>query len=142
MPVMTKESPVNPDPLYPKNVGYQFRGYFLDSTQVPTFQYRCGDVQIEDRSVASRNDGMQTLQREFRFHAPTAQTLWFRAMAGEILQESDRVYRSGRLRLTVPRVEALLRESADDPKKSELLLKLAIPQGPSSLELLYEPLSK
>ena len=28
-PVMTKENPVNPDPLYPKNLGYAFRGYAL-----------------------------------------------------------------------------------------------------------------
>lgn len=142
MPVMTKESPVNPDPLYPKNLGYQFRGYYLDELRVPTFQYRCGDVQIEDRSVADSNDGTQTLKRELRFHAPSAKTLWFRALTGDILQESDRVYRSGRLRLTIPKTESILRESPDEPKKSELLLRLAIPQGPSSLELLYEPLPK
>ena len=27
LPKMTKENPVNPDPLYPKNLGYKFRGY-------------------------------------------------------------------------------------------------------------------
>ena len=29
-PVMTKQAPENPDPLYPKNLGYQFKGYELD----------------------------------------------------------------------------------------------------------------
>src|SRR6185503_14284048 len=51
-PTMTKEAPANPDPLYPKNRGYQFKGYFMDDASVPTFMYRSGDIEIEDRSIA------------------------------------------------------------------------------------------
>ena len=39
-PVMTQKEPVNPDPLYPKNRGYQFKGYYLDDESIPTFMYR------------------------------------------------------------------------------------------------------
>ncbi len=142
MPVMTKDAPVNPNPLYPKNVGYQFRGYYLDEHSVPTFQYRSGAVAIEDRSVAVTDDGQKTLKRLLRFDAPMPQTLWFRALVGEIARESDQLFSIGRLRLTIPVTEAKLRPLSSDSKQAELLLRLQIPQGQSSLELSYELLKK
>jgi mono/diheme cytochrome c family protein len=142
MPVMTKESPVNPDPLYPKHVGYQFRGYYLDESLVPTFQYRSGSVEIEDRSVAAGNEEQQLLKRLLQFESRTPQTLWFRALTGDVSQESDRAFRSGRLRLVIPDTKSKLRSLAGDQKQYELLLRLEIPQGKSSLEFLYVPLKK
>ncbi len=142
MPVMTKEARTNPNPLYPKNVGYQFRGYFLGESLIPTFQYRSGTIAIEDRSVAVGSDEQRQLKRVLQFDSPTPQTVWFRALTGDILQESERVFRSGRLRLTIPPTETKLRSLSDEPKRSELLLRLQIPQGKSSLEFVYEPLKK
>jgi mono/diheme cytochrome c family protein len=142
LPVMTKEAPVNPDPLFPKNHGYQFRGYFLDEQMIPTFQYRSGTIEIEDRSVASGSEGQRKLKRVLQFHAPEQQTVWFRAMTGDLKQESERVFRSGKLRLTIPEAETKLRQNADDPKRSELLLRLQIPKGKSNMEFLYEPIPK
>ena len=46
------------------------------------------------------------------------------------------------LRLTIPKTETKLRSLSDEPKRSELLLRLQIPQGKSTLEFLYEPLKK
>lgn len=142
MPVMTKAAPVNPDPLYPKNVGYQFRGYFLGETSIPTFQYRSGTIEIEDQSLAMGTNDQRLLQRVLKFDSPTPQSVWFRALVGEINRESERVFRSGRLRLTIPVVATRQRALPDDPKQSELLLRLPIPQGQSTLEFLYEPLKK
>lgn len=142
LPVMTKEAPANPNPLYPKNVGYQFRGYFLDESSIPTFQYRTGSIAIEDRSVAVGTDDQRQLKRVLRFESPNQQTIWFRALNGVINRESDRVYRSGQLRLTIPPSETRLRSLPDEPMRSELLLRLQIPQGKSSLEFVYEPLKK
>ncbi len=142
MPVMTKESPVNPDPLYPKNVGYQFRGHSLDESLIPTFQYRSGSVEIEDRSIATGNEQQQFLKRVLYFNSAAPQTLWFRALTGEVSQESDKVFRNGRLRLVIPPVEPKLRPLAGNEKQFELLLRLEIPQGKSSLEFQYEPLTK
>ncbi len=142
MPVMTKEARTNPNPLYPKNVGYQFRGYFLGESLIPTFQYRSGTIAIEDRSVAVGSVEQRQLKRVLQFDSPTPQTVWFRALTGDILQESERVFRSGRLRLTIPPTETKLRSLSDEPKRSELLLRLQIPQGKSSLEFVYEPLKK
>ena len=142
LPVMTKEARTNPNPLYPKNVGYQFRGYFLGDLSIPTFMYRSGTIEIEDRSAVAGTEEQQQLKRVLQFDSPTQQTVWFRALTGDISQESDRVFRSGRLRLTLPKTETKQRSLSDEPKRSELLLRLHIPQGHSSLELLYEPLKK
>lgn len=142
LPVMTKEARTNPNPLYPKNVGYQFRGYFLGESSIPTFQYRSGTIEIEDRSVAAGSDEQRQLKRVLQFDSPAPQTVWFRALTGDIRQESERVFRSGRLRLTIPATETKLRSLSDEPQRSELLLRLQLPQGKSTLEFQYEPLRK
>ena len=142
MPVMTKDARTNPDPLYPKNHGYQFRGYFLGGSSIPTFMYRSGTIEIEDRSTAAGSDKQQRLIRVLQFDSPTPQIVWFRVLTGEIAAESDRIFKAGRLRLTVPGSETKLRSLPDKAASSELLLKLEIPQGKSTLELLYEPLEQ
>ncbi len=142
LPVMTKEAKTNPNPLYPKNVGYQFRGYFLGESSIPTFQYRSGSIEIEDRSVAIGSEEQRQLKRVLQFESHAPQTVWFRALVGDITAESDRVFRSGRLRLTIPSTETKLRSLSEEPKRSELLLRLQVPQGKSSLEFVYEPLMK
>lgn len=141
MPAMSKEAPVNPNPLYPKNVGYQFKGYCLDERSIPTFQYRSGNIEIEDRCVAVIDHEQPALKRLLQFDSPNFQSLWFRALVGEICQESERTYRSGRLRITIPETAVKLRPLPDRPQSSELLLHLAIPQGKLSWEVWYEPLN-
>jgi mono/diheme cytochrome c family protein len=140
LPVMTKEAPANPDPLYPKNLGYQFRGYYLGPAAIPTFQYRSGTIQIEDRTVAVGDAPNLGLKRVLEFQSPEPQTLWFRALVGDIRSQSDRIFQIGRLQLSIPAIPAKLRSLSDEPKRSELLLRLEIPQGKSTLELVYEPL--
>ncbi len=142
LPAMTKEVPANPNPLYPKNVGYQFRGYYLDALSIPTFQYRSGTIAIEDRSIAIGQHAELKLKRVLQFDSPTSQTIWFRALVGDIRRESDQVFRSGRLRLTIPATETKLRSLPDEQKQLELLLRIQIPEGKSTLELQYEPLNK
>ncbi len=103
LPVMTKEAPINPDPLYPKNVGYQFRGYALDEFGVPTFMYRSGVIEIKDRAAATGSPEQRQLKRVLNLASPEPQTIWFRALTGDVQQESARSYRSGKLRLTILR---------------------------------------
>ncbi|WP_425619096.1 hypothetical protein NA78x_002829 [Anatilimnocola sp. NA78] len=142
LPVMTKEAKTNPDPLYAKNLGYQFRGYFLGDKSVPTFQYRIGTIEVEDRSVAMVAAEILYLKRSLQLESPAAQSIWFRALTGDIHQESEQVYRTGRLRLSVPKSETKLRTLAGEPKRAELLLQLQIPPGKSTLEFQYELLKK
>lgn len=142
MPVMTKEARTNPDPLYPKNIGYQFHGYHFDETSIPIFQYRSGTIEIEDRTEATGSNEQPQLKRVLKFQSPTSQTVWFRALAGDVAQESERVFRSGRLRLLIPDAETKLRSFSERPELTELLLRLQIPQGQSTLEFSYEPIKK
>jgi mono/diheme cytochrome c family protein len=139
-PVMTKEAPVNPNPLYPKNLGYQFVEYSLDELSIPTFVYRSGAIAISDRSTAVRLERSLLLKRTIRFNAPSAEKRWFRAMAGEIEEEKEHVFRTRSLRLTVSGCTTTLRRLADDSKDSELILKFEFEPGESVLELTYEPL--
>lgn len=142
MPVMTKENPVNPDPLYPKNHGYQFRGYFLDNLGVPTFQYRSGSIEINDKSLTVDLEDNTQLQRTLKFSSPSPQTIWFRALTGDIERESENAFRTSDLRLVIPSMNVILRSMPDIPQQSELLLRLDVPQGESTLEIQYEPLQK
>jgi mono/diheme cytochrome c family protein len=137
-PVMTKEAPVNPDPLYPKNLGYQFKGYELDDASFPTFFYRTGDVKVEDHSIPVKGDKNPRLERTLTFDAPKAGTVWFRALTGAIESDSKEVFKRADLTLTIPKVPTVLRATAD-PKVSELLLKFEIPEGKSTRTLTYDP---
>lgn len=142
LPVMTKEAPVNPDPLYPKNLGYQFQGYFLDDEAIPTFMYRLGEIKIEDSSVAIADDDTKQLKRLITFDSPEPQIISFRVLTGEIVKESEATYLSGKLRLSFPQTEVQLRPQTGVKEKAELLLRLSLPQGKSSIELNYELLNE
>ncbi len=137
-PVMTKEVRENPDPLYPKNLGYQFKGYELDDASVPTFFYMTGDVKVEDRSVVVKGDKTPRLERTLTFVAPKAGTVWFRALTGAIETDSNEVFKRPDLTLAVPKVPTVVRATAD-PNVSELLLKFDLPKGKSTRTLTYDP---
>jgi hypothetical protein len=137
-PVVTKEAPVNPDPLYPRNHGYAFLGYSLDhlSADIPIFRYRCGEVEIEDTTKASE----KSLKRSFAFASPAAEILWFRALTGDIKQVSETVYESPDLRISIlpSKENVILREMPGGGK--ELLVKYTLPKGNSYTTIEYEPL--
>jgi mono/diheme cytochrome c family protein len=137
-PVMTKEAPVNPDPLYPKNRGYQFKGYQLDDQSIPTFMYRVGTIEIEDRSAPAAPGKNNLLLRQLTFNSPSDQTIWFRALTGKIEAESKQQFKTAELRLGIPVATTVLRSNSADRNSSELLLKLDIPQGRSTRTLTYE----
>ena len=101
--------------------------------------YQCGTLEIEDRSEAIEQRG---LKRVIQFDSPTPQTIWFRGLTGDIRNLTEYVFQAGRLQVTVPKVQTKIRGFSDEPKRSELLLRLELPQGKSNLELIYEPLEK
>ncbi|MEY4566382.1 MAG: hypothetical protein RLY14_1352 [Planctomycetota bacterium] len=137
-PVMTKDAPVNPNPLYPKNLGYQFRGYYLGESRNPTFMYSSGDIQIEDRSEVVVSDNRIMLHRRIALQSPSQQFRWFRVLTGEIKNDSPRVFEGKNVSLTIPEVQTLLRVDPSSSETKELILKLEIPQGNSKIELTYE----
>jgi mono/diheme cytochrome c family protein len=137
-PTMSKEAPANPNPLYPKNLGYRFKGYYLDHSSNPTFMYDSGSIAIEDRSIVDIASPGTRLKRMIEFSAASPRTIWFRALSGDVVQETENVYTLKKLRMTVPANTATLRSAAASADSAELLLRLNIPQGKSSIELIYE----
>jgi len=143
IPVMTKENPVNPDPLYPKNLGYQFLGYSYDSDFSPSFSYRIGKVKIEDTSTPSEKDGKVTLARVLKLQSDEPRSMHFRALVGKIEKVSESAYQTPDLRIELGDVggaNGFLRSLGPEEGVFELLLKLDLPKGKSQLNLNYDPL--
>ena len=134
-PVMDKDNPVNPNPLYPRNLGYQFKGYQLDEEGVPTFMYRTGDVAVEDRVNGVAANRLNRLKRRLRFDAPKAETVYLRALTGKVRPLSPTQFATGAVKMWVPEDSALLRGEGDT---RELILKLKLPKGKSDVEIRYE----
>ncbi len=133
-PVMTKENPENPNPLYPKNLGYAFRGYALGKDGNPTLRYRCGEIGIEDRFEAKSE---KVLSRTFNFDARQAGLLHFRALTGKITKESDGVFKTADLRLSLGAAETILRDSAVEGEQ-ELLVKIPLVPKNNTYSIDYE----
>ena len=131
-PRTSKEQPVDPDPLYPKNLGYQFQGYTLDNAGTPTFRYKCGKVEIEDKSLESGG----ILHRTLEITSPSPNTLWFRALVGKIEKQSGTTYQAQGLRLHFIQGKPQLRANNDG--EQELLVKITLPKGQSQFAIHYE----
>jgi mono/diheme cytochrome c family protein len=141
LPVMNKENPVNPDPLYPKNLGYQFLGYSLNEDFVPTFSYRIGEVLIEDMSLSVAKEDKVLLKRVLEMEVDEPQTIHFRALVGKIDKVSETIYKTPDLRLNLHANAATpnaLRPLGSDKSSFELLLNLDLPKGKSQLRLDYD----
>ena len=130
-PVVSDENPINPDPLYPRQLGYRFLGYSLGPDEVPTLRYGCGEVEIEDRTVPVQGTNSPGLQRTIQLRAPAAQTLYFRALAESYEVQGEREYRTPRLMLRVDAGTVLERDA-------ELIVRLDLPEGLSTLTIDYE----
>ena len=133
-PVTSKEVPVNPDPLYPRNHGYAFRGYYFDEENIPTFMYRCGAVDIDDKTITASVDGGTVLRRTFSFTSPAPETLYFRALTGGIESDSATSFKTGGLQINIAPGKTVLRPSGDG---KELLIKLDLPEGKSTHTVDY-----
>ena len=141
LPMMNKENPVNPDPLYPKNLGYQFLGYSLDEDFVPTFSYRISDVTIEDKSTSVIKEGQAMLNRMLSISSDEPRTIHFRALVGKVEKVSETSYKTPDLSLSVNANKATpndLRPLHSDENSFELLLNLSLPKGKSQLRLDYD----
>jgi len=138
-PLTTDEEPINPDPAYPRNRGYRFRGYTLGENLVPTLLYDLGDVAIEDTSAADLAGEHPVLRRTLRLHAPVAQTLWFRVLTGRLEEVGPNAYQSGRLRVTLPDGRVVRRSiGTDEEPADELLVELLLPAGELEVKVAYE----
>jgi len=134
-PVKTEEAPVNPDPTYPRQHGYRFRGYRMDEGGVPTLRYSIGDVMVEDRTApVGRGDGF-VLGRTLSFEASAPAALTFRALAGEVEDLGEGRFRSGRVTIELPGASTRLRTFEGGV---ELLVDIDLEPGMQTLEVTLE----
>jgi mono/diheme cytochrome c family protein len=138
LPEMTKENPVNPDPLYPKNLGYRFRGYTLDDQGVPTFSYEFGKLAVEDFSRPQPLAEVHLLRRTLRITSPGQDRLLFRALVGKIEREKEGVFATPELRLRILDGKPRLREGREG--NVELIIELSLKKGKSEFVFDYEAL--
>ncbi|MEN8795379.1 MAG: cytochrome c [Akkermansiaceae bacterium] len=127
-PVTTKEAPENPDPLYPKNHGFTFKGYIFDQYGNPTFKYQCGDLMIEDHSVVLNE---KLLRRTFTISSHKEDTLIFRALTGAITDQGGGAYATENLTL-----KSTAARLSSNPE--ELLFELPLSQGQTTYTIDYE----
>lgn len=132
--VTTKEEPVNPEPLYPKNHGYTFKGYFFDPNGNPTLMYRCGEIAIEEKSEVV---GKKVLRRDFHFDSPSETRVYFRALTGKIESTSSSVFTNEELKISISQENTKLRNLEDEGEK-ELLIQLNLPARRSTFSIDYE----
>ena len=130
--------PVNPDPDYPRNRGYRFGGYGFDGAGVPTFSYSSLGVAIEDRSEPHGERGPAVLRRVLEFSAPAAERLYLRVLTGEFERVAEGVYALPRLRLRLAEGTDPFTRPAGEDSPAELLIRLDLPAGHSSLVIEYE----
>ena len=135
---MTKENPINPYPLYPKNLGYRFRGYSLDDQGTPTFSYEFGKLAIEDSSHPQPLAEVHLLRRTLRITSPGQDKLLFRSLVGKIEREKERVFATPDLRLRILDGKPRLREGPEG--NVELIIELSLKKGESEFVFDYEAL--
>jgi mono/diheme cytochrome c family protein len=135
----TKENPVNPEPLYPRNVGYRFRGYNLDADSIPTLSYSCGDVAIDERSVVASEDGREVLRRTLRFEASQPTTLHMRVLSGDFEARGTDSFATPRLAVKLPDGAQVLHRAGAPPEvPPDLVLVLELPVGVSLSTIDYD----
>ncbi len=137
-PHVDEEHRTNPDPEYPRNRGYRFRGYALDEARVPTLLYSSGGVTIEDRSVAGAAEDGGRLTRTLRMSSGADDQVWFRVLAGSVEDLGDGVFQLGRVRVSVGSTDVVLRDLPAPAQGREVLLRLAVPKGTTEWTLSYE----
>ena len=138
IPKMTKENPVNPDPLYPKNLGYRFRGYSLDDKGIPTFSYEFGKFAVEDFSRPQPLAEVHLLRRTLRITSSGHDSVLFRALVGKIEREKEGVFATPELRLKMLDGQPRLKEGPDG--NHELIVELSLNKGESEFVFDYEAL--
>lgn len=134
---------------FPRDHGYEFRGYHLDAKRRPTFMYRYGEIAVEDffedarENAAEENSGDPRnekatvfFKRTLRFDAPgEGQPFYFRAAGGKgITARGERSFIVDKLRLRITSEhKGIIREG----ENGDVLIRLTLPEGKSTLTLEY-----
>ena len=128
------KEPLNPDPLFVKKQGYQFKGYYTDRLNEKNFavlMYKYKDISIEDRLEAV---GKNTLKRTLELNSPGEFVFSFKIAGAEgIKKVSDRKFTIKDSLEIQTETEAVLNNHG-------LILQLKVPKGQSHISLEYRSL--
>ncbi|MCA9068897.1 MAG: hypothetical protein KDA84_08245, partial [Planctomycetaceae bacterium] len=122
------------------NPPYQFRGYRLDPEGVPTFLYRFGRFDIEDRIEPVKNQTLKRrltiAQRKSKVETPK---LWFRYLAGKTLKRlSDSQYQNeAGLTVTMCKTIGQTGKVVSSKSNTAWIIPLSTPQK-QTIELQYD----
>jgi hypothetical protein len=141
VPLAQLANDATPWPAQPaKALGYQFRGYRLDSLRRPTFLYSYGEVQITDEPLPLVEGDVVKLRRTLTLKTTRPiERLYLRAAVGEsITAGTDDVYRIDsrwKLKLTNPSAKPELRQVGG---RTELLAPLLFTDGEAKVVEEFE----
>ncbi len=80
----------------PRQRGYRFLGYALDSQGRPTFRYRTPDASVDDKLIPVAGELAGAFRREIRIKPNddfgSDGTLYFRAASGDLVSAEDGWY--------------------------------------------------
>ncbi|QTN33965.1 c-type cytochrome [Akkermansiaceae bacterium] len=139
-PIRSKENPVNPDPLYPRQHGYAFKGYSIGENGIPTFRYKSGEVSIEDASHTLSIDSKTVLRRNLTFTTKKATSIHFRALTGNIETRAGNIFKNEDISLTFLQSKEGASIAESKSSAGEAIVTIALPAGTSKLTLDYAPL--
>ncbi|TWU46328.1 Cytochrome c [Rubripirellula tenax] len=114
----------------------RFDGYRLDADGIPTFLYRVGEISVEDRTVAAKDDA--SLQRTWRLSVPkhTSRRIAFSPLAGVNVEDigDDRFVNEAGLQAKIhglSAVDATITSgpipAADDHQRVHFLIQVTSP---------------
>ncbi|MCG8650374.1 MAG: PA14 domain-containing protein, partial [Pirellulales bacterium] len=123
----------------PKQRGYKFLGYRLDSAGRPSFRYRGESFQVEDKPIPVAGELVGTFRREIKItpdkdapekEAPASGKIYLRVAAGNVKPQADGsflVNDTAKIRVVSPATEPIVRKSNG---RTEVLLPI---DGPSTV---------
>jgi mono/diheme cytochrome c family protein len=121
-----------------RNVGGQFRGYYLDAELRPVFKYRLHQIEIEEQPVPLVQAGGAVLTRKFNLKATSADPgpVYFLAASGDaISRESNSSYSvDGKLRVHLNSHRELTPLIRKQQHRTELLVPVHFHNGQAQIE--------
>jgi len=126
---------LNPDPLFVKRHGYQFKGYYTDlndaGKQYAVLMYKYKNIAIEDKLVALDKN---TLKRTLELDSASEHTFSFKIVeSNSIKKVSDRKF-------IINETLEIKTETNATHSKNKLIIPLKIQQGKQSVNIEYRSL--
>ena len=121
---------LNPDPLFVKRHGYQFKGYYTEKDSA-VLMYKYKDISIEDKLEAKGN---KILKRTIEFDSNSPQSFSFKIVDSPSLKKvSEKKFTvNGSLEIQTAKAAILT--------DNKLIIELKIPKGKSKITVEYRSL--